>query len=111
MEHQVKQHHSMTNEEKKLLALIPTGSEQPRPLKELVQLTGWDQRKVRTMITRLIIFHHQPIGACYHRPGNGYFIITNNEERSAALAPLTSQIFVISQRAQVIGNVKLGNEE
>ncbi len=109
MEHQVVPQQKLSKDEQRLLSFIPVGSERPRPLKELVQLTGWNQRKVREMITRLIITHHQPIGACYHRPGNGYYIITNNEERSAALAPLTSQIFVISQRAQVIGNVKLGN--
>lgn len=37
--------------------------------------------------------------------------ITNDDERKQALAPLTSQIAMMSKRAQVIGNVELGNEE
>ena len=101
----------LDNEEKKILALLPKGIDRPRPLRELVKLTGWNGRKVRATIYRLIVVHHQPIGATYQHPGNGYFIITNDQERQQALAPLTSQIAMMSKRAQVIGNAKLGNEE
>ena len=99
----------LDKEEQQLLELLPKGIERPRPLKELVKITGWNSRKVRGIINRLIIVHHQPIGARYEHPNNGYFIITNDEERSAALAPLTSQIMVMTKRAQVISNAKLNN--
>lgn len=101
----------LDNEEKKILSLLPKGIDRPRPLRELVKLTGWNGRKVRATIYRLIVVHHQPIGATYQQPGNGYFIITNDTERQAALAPLTSQIAMMSRRAQVIGNAELENEE
>lgn len=101
----------LDNEEKKILALLPKGIDRPRPLRELVKLTGWNGRKVRATIYRLIVVHHQPIGATYQQPGNGYFIITNDQERQQALAPLTSQIAMMSKRAQVIGNAELGNDE
>lgn len=101
----------LDNEEKKILSLLPKGIDRPRPLRELVKLTGWTNRKVRATIYRLIVVHHQPIGATYQQPGNGYFIITNDQERQQALAPLTSQIAMMSKRAQVIGNAELGNEE
>lgn len=101
----------LDNEEKKILSLLPKGIDRPRPLRELVKLTGWTNRKIRATIYRLIVIHHQPIGAVYQRPGNGYFIITNDKERQQALAPLTSQIAMMSRRAQVIGNAELGNEE
>lgn len=101
----------LDNEEKKILSLLPKGIDRPRPLRELVKLTGWNGRKVRATICRLIVVHHQPIGATYQQPGNGYFIITNDQERQQALAPLTSQIAMMSKRAQVIGNAELGNEE
>lgn len=110
MEYQVVPQHKLNKDERKLLSYIPVGSERPRPLKELVQLTGWNQRMVREMISQLVIIHHLPIGAVYHHPGNGYFQISNNEERSQALAPLTSQILMISRRAEVIGNAKLVSE-
>ncbi|WP_283576464.1 hypothetical protein [Limosilactobacillus oris] len=101
----------LDNEEKKILSLLPKGIDRPRPLRELVKLTGWTNRKIRATIYRLIVIHHQPIGAVYQRPGNGYFIITNDTERQAALAPLTSQIAMMSRRAQVIGNAELGDDE
>lgn len=101
----------LDKEEQQLLKLLPHGVNHPRPLRELVKLTGWNGRKVRATIYRLIVVHHQPIGATYQQPGNGYFIITNDQERQQALAPLTSQIAMMSKRAQVIGNAELGNEE
>ena len=111
MEHQVVPQQKLSKDEQRLLSFIPVGSERPRPLKELVQLTGWNQRRIRDMISRLIVIHHLPIGAVYYHPGNGYFQISNNQERSQALAPLTSQILMISRRAQIIGNAKLVSEE
>ncbi|PWT30511.1 hypothetical protein DKZ27_06260 [Limosilactobacillus reuteri] len=101
----------LDQEEKKILQLLPKGIERPRPLKELVKLTGWNNRRVRGIINRLIVIHHQPIGARYEHPNNGYFIITNNKERQQALAPLTSQIAMMSKRAQAISNAELESEE
>ncbi len=98
-------------EEKKILELLPKGIGRPRPLKELVKLTGMSSRAVRATIYRLIVLHHQPIGATYKQPNNGYFIITNDRERNIALAPLTSQITMMSRRAQVISNASLEENE
>lgn len=97
----------LDKDEQHLLDLLPKGMERPRPLKELVALTGWTSRKVRGTIYRLIVLHHRPIGAIYQQPGNGYFIITNDTERNKALAPLTSQIAMMTKRAQIISNSQL----
>lgn len=101
----------LDKEEQQLLDLLPKGIERPRPLKELVKLTGWNNRRVRVIINRLIVIHHQPIGAKYEHPNNGYYIITNNEERQQALAPLTSQIAMMSKRAEIISSAELESEE
>lgn len=101
----------LDKDEQKIYDLLPKGIDRPRPLKELVKLTGWNSRKVRGTINRLIVIHHQPIGAKYEHPNNGYFIITNDTERAIALAPLTSQITVMTKRAQVISNAQLESEE
>lgn len=101
----------LDKDEQAIYDLLPKGIDRPRPLKELVKLTGWNSRKVRGTINRLIVIHHQPIGAKYERPNNGYFIITNDTERAIALAPLTSQITVMTKRAQVISNAQLESEE
>lgn len=100
----------LDKEEKKILQLLPKGIERPRPLKELVKLTGWSNRKVRAMIYRLIVVHHQPIGAVYDHPSNGYFIITNDKERQQVLAPLTSQITMMSRRAEIISTAELNKK-
>lgn len=101
----------LDKDEQRIMDLLPKGMDRPRPLKELVKLTGWNSRKVRGTINRLIVIHHQPIGAKYEHPNNGYFIITNDKERNIALAPLTSQITVMTKRAQVISNAQLESEE
>lgn len=100
----------LDKDEQAIYDLLPKGINRPKPLKELVKLSGLKSREVRGIIYRLIVLHHVPIGAQYKRP-NGYYIITNDDERKQALAPLTSQIAMMSKRAQVIGNVELGNEE
>lgn len=100
----------LDKEEQQLLDLLPKGIERPRPLKELVKLSGLKDREVRGIIYRLIVLHHVPIGAQYNRP-NGYYIITNDKERQQALAPLTSQITMMSKRAEIISNADLESEE
>ena len=102
---------NLDKEEQRLLDLLPKGMERPRPLKELIKLTGWSSRRVRGTINRLIVLHHQPIGARYEHPNNGYFIITNSKERQQALAPLTSQITMMSKRAEIISSAELESEE
>lgn len=100
---------ALTPGEKKLLAFIPSGSERPRSLNELVSLTGWNSRMVRATINRLVVVHHLPIGAIYKRT-NGYFRITSNDERKTAVAPLQSQINELNKRVSVLKRAKLGNE-
>ena len=101
----------LDKEEQQLLELLPQGIDRPRPLRELTKLTGWSSRRVRATIYRLITIHHKAIGAIYQRPGNGYFIITNDKERNIALAPLTSQIMEMTKRAQIISNTDLESED
>ena len=98
----------LDQEEQQLLELLPHGGNHPRPLRELVKLTGWNGRKVRAIIYRLIVVHHQPIGAAYQHPFNGYFIITNERERQQALAPLLSQVGEMSKRINTISTAELG---
>lgn len=96
------------NDANYLLRFLPIGMERPRPLKELVNLTGWSSRKVRKNISRLITDYQQPIGAIYEQPNNGYFIIADDNERAKALAPLLSQIGEISKRINTISTAELG---
>lgn len=53
----------LSKDEKRVLRLIPKGSTNPRPQKELVRLTGFNARKLRLIINELIVKHGIPIGA------------------------------------------------
>ena len=100
----------LDKDEQRIMELLPRGIDRPRPLKEIMKTSGWGSRKVRLTITHLIVLHHNPIGAVYQKPHNGYFIITNDEERQRALEPLASQIAKLNRRAQIIGNIELESE-
>ncbi|MBB1068750.1 hypothetical protein H5S40_00875 [Limosilactobacillus sp. RRLNB_1_1] len=96
----------LNKEEQQILRLIPKGSTSPRPLQDLMKLTGFSSRKVRSIVNELIVKHRIPIGAKYSKP-NGYYIITNENERDHALVPLVSQYGELFKRAQVIANADL----
>ena len=63
-----KQMEHLDKDEQRIMELLPTGMEQPRPLKGTNEDYGWSSRKVRMTITRLIVLHHKPIGAVYGNP-------------------------------------------
>lgn len=92
--------------ENQILRLIPHGKNKPIPLKDLTYLTGINSRKLRAIITHLITEHHVPIGSQLHKP-NGYFIITNERERTSALAPLNSEIARLRKRASILQNANI----
>lgn len=96
----------LSKDEKRVLRLIPKGSTNPRPQKELVRLTGFNARKSRLIINELIVKHGIPIGAQYTKP-NGYYIVTNEDERGKAIVPLVSQYGELFKRAQSIHNADL----
>lgn len=96
----------LSKDEKRVLRLIPKGSTNPRPQKELVRLTGFNARKLRLIINDLIVKHGIPIGAQYTKP-NGYYIVTNEDERGKAIVPLVSQYGELFKRAQSIHNADL----
>lgn len=96
----------LSKDEKRVLRLIPKGSTNPRPQKELVRLTGFNARKLRLIINELIVKHGIPIGAQYTKP-NGYYIVTNEDERGKAIVPLVSQYGELFKRAQSIHNADL----
>lgn len=92
--------------EKQLINLIPKGNERTVSLADLVKLTNINSRKLRTLIFHLVTVHHVPI-AGVHGTQSGYFIVTNEEERSQALQPLVSQVSELQKRIQAITDTKL----
>ena len=96
----------LSDEEKRLINFLPLGDEKPIPAKELARLMNTDSRYIRNLINHLITTYNIPIGAKNNRP-NGYFIITNEAERTIALAPLLSQTRELAKRIDAISNTQL----
>lgn len=96
----------LSNEEKRLINFLPLGDEKPLPANELAKLMNTDNRYIRNLINHLITAHNIPIGAKNGRP-NGYFIITNEVERTIALAPLLSQTQELTKRIDAISSTQL----
>ena len=75
---------------KRVLALIPQGSERPRAGKEIVKLTGLDIRTVRGIIRSLVVKYH--IAICGSRDlAGGYYIPANDSERLVGIRALDRQ--------------------
>lgn len=96
----------LSNKEQILINLLPLGDEEPLPAKELAKLMNEDSRFIRNLINHLIVTHNIPIGAKNSQP-NGYFLITNEIERTNALAPLLSQTRELTKRINAIKDSQL----
>lgn len=93
-------------QEQIIVSLIPHGAEQPISLAELARLSGMDGRQLRSLLYHLITVHHVPIGGL-HGNNSGYFLITNENERAAALHPLLSQVKELRRRINTIESMEL----
>lgn len=91
----------MNELEKRLLRLLPVGSDRPIGTKELMQLLGISRRDVMEMINRLIMKYGIPI---IGRRGenSGYYIPKNNRERFEGLRPLRNQTREQLERLDIV---------
>lgn len=80
------------NEELALLRLLPYKADNAVPTAYLSNITDMSQRVVRTIIRSLVIKHGVPIVGERTGSKRGYYIATNSEERSRAIAPLKAEI-------------------
>ena len=86
----------LNNDEKKIIAAIPEGTEHPRSMKEVAYLVNLDTRTVRAIVHDLNVKGY-PIGASRHQPA-GYFWATSDDELELALWPIASQTREIQRR-------------
>lgn len=65
--------------------------EQPLRTEAIIKATGLNIRNIRRVMQDLIFYYGVPVGSTRQGQVKGYFLITNEEELSAALRPLFSQ--------------------
>jgi len=93
----------MSDVESNVLAAIPVGMDQARPVSEIAKdLAVADadptKYKIRQIIKSLIVEHEEPIGSCQ----NGYFIIDSRTELDEYLDDLRQRKRGIQDRIQAI---------
>lgn len=69
--------------------------------RQLVALTGYNERAIRQAISDLITKHEKPIAQSSDRDG-GYFLITNEHERQRAIADLRSRMRHLAARYRAL---------
>lgn len=100
------QSQNFTDEERKIIGLLPEGSNNPRSLAMMADLAGISERRLRALIYHLVTDKALPIGSQSRRPG-GYYWITNDEERAQSAARLNSQAREMYRRSRAIDRVAL----
>lgn len=91
----------MEHLEKRVLRLIPTGRQRPKPAKEIAQAVGVTDRTVMDIVARLIIKYRVPIIG--DRGDNyGYYIPADETERLEGLQALRNQTTEQTNRLNVV---------
>lgn len=80
--------------------LIPEGGQKAVTAENIANLTGLSLRRIRDIINTLIMQHNIPIAGSRAENLKGYYIITNEVERQAALTPLLRQQAETARRIQ-----------
>lgn len=86
--------------------LLPHGMDHPITAKELEKITGISMRDVYSIINTLIMKYDIPVAGV--RSGRqGYFIVTNENERQLVLKPLMSHTAKMEQHIKKLSNIPL----
>lgn len=88
----------LSTDEKNILKLLGYGADTARTTAYLAGITGLDTRTVRNIIRRLVIDHGVPVVGERTGSKRGYYIATNSEERTRAIAPLKAEIKRLAHR-------------
>lgn len=91
----------------RVYSLIPHGIAKPVTAAQISRISGIPIRRVYDCIQQLVMKYGIPVGGVRHDYQHGYFIITNEQERRAALLPLQSNAKELTRRASVLARLPL----
>ena len=92
----------LTSDERTILSLLGYGADNTRPTAYLSSMTSLSQRAVRKVIRDLVIAHGVPIVGERTGSKRGYYLATNSEERTRAIAPLKAEIKRLARRNRAL---------
>jgi hypothetical protein len=77
------------------------GFRNPITIARLHEMTGFSERKIKSVVEQLIVTHRMKIGGNRQEPF-GYFIAQNDEDLRAAVEPYKSQMIAMAKRVRVL---------
>lgn len=89
---------------KKVLVMIPKGSDKPVKVSEISKLTGIGSVTVREIVSKLRVTYGYKIGTSNEAGRSGYYIIETAEEKEATIRNLRSRAYKILKVANAIEN-------
>ncbi|MER0123205.1 DNA-binding protein [Streptococcus sp. ZJ100] len=95
---------------RRVLELIPKGSEHPITNREIQTITGLNERTIREIVQRLTVLYQIPIGILRNNTP-GYYFPTNDAERFQGMIELDKQVTEEQKRLEVIKYGNLNEQE
>ena len=97
---------TLTDQLEKLVAMLPDGAENPVIISEIATRLNTNKRTITAWVAFLSNHKGVPIGSRRSAP-SGYYLITSDEERNNAIAPLTAQALEELKRAEKLRSIDL----
>lgn len=97
---------ALTDQFEQLVAMLPEGAEKPVSIADLATRLNTNKRTITAWVAFLINHKGVPIGSRRSTP-SGYYLITSDEERNNAIAPLTAQALEELKRAEKLRAIDL----
>lgn len=97
---------ALTNQLEQLVAMLPEGAEKAVSIADLATRLNTNKRTITAGVAFLINHKGVPIGSRHSTP-SGYYLITSDEERNKAIAPLTAQALEELKRAEKLRAIDL----
>ncbi|MCR1891001.1 DNA-binding protein [Ligilactobacillus murinus] len=96
-----------TQDEQRILNLLGYGADNAKTTRHLRLVAGLSERRVRQIIGRLIIVYGVPIAGVRSGQNRGYYIVTDDDERTGALGPIKAEINELGKRKQALEQAEL----
>ena len=97
---------TLTEQLEQLVAMLPEGAEKPVSIADIATRLNTNKRTITAWVAFLINHKGIPIGSRRSTP-SGYYLITSDEERNNAIAPLTAQALEELKRAEKLRSIDL----
>lgn len=97
---------TLTDQLEQLVEMLPEGAEKPVSIADIATRLNTNKRTITAWVAFLINHKGVPIGRRRSAP-SGYYLITSDEERNNAIAPLTAQALEELKRAEKLRSIDL----